>query len=104
MAEAVAVIRQTKTLAEEGKNEVNVSYDSFKNVSSEMTKLKEVMSSIAISTQKQSDSTREVEKNINSIMELSTKTSAASERIGKVSSEFSLVAEQLDDLINKFKI
>lgn len=104
MEEAVAVIRETKILAEEGKNEVNVSYDSFKNVSSEMTKLKEVMSSIAFSTQEQSESTREVEKNINSIMELSTKTSAASERIGKVSAEFSNVAEHLDNLINKFKI
>lgn len=104
MEEAVSVIRETKNLAEEGKTEVNVSYDSFKNVSSEMTKLKEVMSNIARSTQQQSESTKEVEKNINAIMELSTKTTVASERIGEVSSDFSEVAAHLDDLIHKFKI
>ncbi len=104
MQEAVAVIRETKTLAEEGKNEVNVSYDSFKNVSSEMAKLKEVMTNIARSTQEQSEATKEVEKNINSIMELSNKTTTASERIGEVSGDFSSLANHLDELINKFKI
>jgi len=104
MEEAVAVIRETKTLAEEGKNEVNVSYDSFKNVSSEMAKLKEVMSNIALSTQEQSEATKEVEKNINSIMELSNKTTTASERIGEVSGDFSSLANHLDELIKKFKI
>jgi len=104
MEEAVAVIRETKTLAEEGKNEVNVSYDSFKNVSSEMVKLKEVMTNIARSTQEQSEATKEVEKNINSIMELSNKTTTASERIGEVSGDFSSLANHLEELINKFKI
>jgi methyl-accepting chemotaxis protein len=104
MATAVAVIKETKILAEEGKNEVNTSYDSFKNVAEEMTKLKEVMTSIAMSTQEQSIATKEVEKNINSIMELSNKTTMAAERIGGVSTDFSKLAHELNELINKFKI
>lgn len=104
MTEVMAVIRETKSLAEDGKNEVNTSYDSFKNVAGEMAKLKEVMTNIAKSTQEQSTATKEVEKNINSIMELSNKTTTAAERIGEVSTDFSKLAHQLNELINKFKI
>jgi methyl-accepting chemotaxis protein len=104
MEEAVAVIRETKLLAEEGKNEVNISYVSFKNVSIEMVKLKEVMSNIAESTQEQSRATKAVEKNITSIIELSNKTTTASERIGEVSADFSNLAKHLEKLINQFKI
>ncbi|MGZ3809896.1 MAG: methyl-accepting chemotaxis protein, partial [Bacteriovorax sp.] len=67
MEEAVAVIRETKKLAEQGKDEVNISYESFKNVAEEMIKLKEVMINIAQSTQEQSVATKEVERNIKSI-------------------------------------
>jgi methyl-accepting chemotaxis protein len=104
MATAIAVIKETKILAAEGKNEVNTSYDSFKNVAGEMAKLKEVMSNIANSTQEQSVATKEAEKNIHSIMELSNKTTSAVERIGEVSIDFSKLAHELDELINKFKI
>lgn len=104
MQETVAVIRETKVLAEEGRNEVNTSYDAFKNVAMEMAKLKDVMMDIASSTMEQSKATQEVESNINSIMDLSNKTTVAAQRIGEVSSDFSLLAHQLNELINKFKI
>ena len=104
MEEAVTLIRSTKILAEDGKNEVNISYDSFRNVSDEMAKLKSVMTSIAKSTEEQNQSTKDVEKNINAIMDLSSKTTTAAERIGVVCSDFSKLAIQLEELINKFKI
>lgn len=104
MEEAVAVIKETKQLAEEGKSEVNISYEAFKKVADEMMKLKEVMDSIASSTNEQSEATKTVENNINSIMELSNKTTLAAQRIGEVSSDFSLLAHELNELINKFKI
>lgn len=104
MEKAVAVIKETKQLAEQGRSEVNTSYEAFKNVASEMMKLKEVMDSIASSTRQQSEATKEVENNINSIMELSNKTTQAAQRIGEVSSEFSNLALELNELVNKFKI
>lgn len=104
MEETIAVIRDTKKLAEEGRSEVNNSYDAFQNVANEMANLKNVMEDIARSTLEQSEATREVESNINSIMELSNKTTVAAQRIGEVSSDFGLLAHQLNDLINKFKI
>lgn len=104
MAEVLSVIKETKKIASEGRSEVNTSYEAFKNVSSEMMKLKEVMISIAQSTKEQSESTKEVEANINSIMELSNKTTQAAQRIGQVSTEFSSLAQELNELVNKFKI
>ncbi len=104
MHEAVIVIRETKTLATEGRNEVNTSYEAFKNVAVEMSKLKDVMINIAGSTKEQSEATREVEDNIQSIMNLSNKTTVAAHRIGEVSSDFSRLANELDKLINQFKI
>ena len=104
MEEVLTVIKETKKLASEGRSEVNVSYEAFKNVSSEMHKLKEVMVNIALSTKEQSESTKEVETNINSIMDLSNKTTQAAQRIGEVSTEFSSLAQELSELVNKFKI
>lgn len=104
MEEVLSVIKETKKLASEGRSEVNVSYEAFKNVSSEMHKLKEVMVNIAHSTKEQSESTKEVETNINSIMDLSNKTTQAAQRIGEVSTEFSSLAQELSELVNKFKI
>lgn len=104
MEKAVAAIKETKQLAGEGRGEVNVSFEAFKNVSTEMMKLKEVVESIANSTKQQSVTTKAVENNIQSIMELSNKTTQAAQRIGEVSSDFSTLAHELDELVNKFKI
>lgn len=104
MQETVELIKDTKKLASEGRSEVNTSYEAFKKVAVEMTKLKEVMVDIAGRTKEQSEATKEVETNINSITELSNKTTEAAQRIGEVSNDFAKLTNELNDLILGFKL
>ncbi len=104
MQETVGLIKDTMKLADEGRNEVNTSYEAFKKVSIEMAKLKEVMVDIAGSTKEQSEATKEVEININSITELSNKTTDAAQRIGEVSNDFAKLTNELNELIMRFKL
>lgn len=104
MQETVGLIKDTKKLADEGRSEVNTSYEAFKKVSIEMAKLKEVMVDIAGRTKEQNEATREVETNINSITELSNKTTDAAQRIGEVSNDFAKLTNELNELIMRFKL
>ena len=104
IAESVKIMRETRTVAEDGRSFVGDSSRSLEQIAEEVAKVHTMAASISNSSREQSIAADSIDHNLQSIMNLTESSVQSAEEMKKIGDELNAVAAKLNTLIGHFRI
>jgi len=102
--QAVSVMDEGKTKAEEGLQQARDAGDSLEEISSVIEGMLNMNREIAVSTDQQEQSASQINQNISAINQLAGQTTASAEKMANTSQKVNQLSQQLQKLIGHFKV
>lgn len=103
ITETAITTHETKDLALKGNQKVSDTFNSFKNIATEMDKASTLSNDIYVATSEQSSVADSIHQNIVEIMNITKQSKESSESLSNLSVNFEKLARELKSLIQKFK-
>lgn len=104
VTESVKIMRETRTVAENGKTFVNDSSYSLQQIANEVAKINSMAVSISNAAKEQSVAADSIDHNLQSIMNLTESSVHSAKEMKKVGEDLNGLATKLNEMIHHFRI